>query len=205
MMLIDLEKKIRTYQGNQTLQVNTCIPLQSITKIYGPSGCGKTTLLKIIAGLLKPEKGKIEFNGQLWLDTHQSFCLPVQQRRLGFVFQNYALFPNLTVRQHLLYATKDAAWIDRLLNIVQLNNLQQHKPEHLSGGQQQRLSIIRALAIKPQLLLMDEPFSALDPEMRAEVVSQLKPLITELKITCLIVSHNPAELEGIVDNEIKIG
>ena len=123
---------------------------------------------------------------------------------VGFVFQNYALFPNMTVREHLEYATKDVEWIDRLLTIGKLETLSTHKPEHLSGGQQQRLAILRALAIKPKLLLMDEPFSALDHEMKMVLISELKILFEELGLTVLIVTHNPQELEGLCDGELEI-
>lgn len=202
MIAIDIEKKMRTYQGHTILKVNTQITANAITKIYGPSGCGKTTLLKIIAGLIIPEKGKITVNNQLWQDTETRFSLSPQQRKVGFVFQNYALFPNMTVLQHLQYASNDAAWINRLLNFGRLETLANHKPEYLSGGQQQRLAILRALAIKPKVLLMDEPFSALDPDMRGILIVELKALIAELGSTCLIVSHNPEEVDTIADSEL---
>lgn len=204
MINIDIEKKMRTYHGHSLLQVNTQIASQSITKIYGPSGSGKTTLLKIIAGLTNPEKGKIIVDDELWQDTESGFSLPVQKRKVGFVFQNYALFPNMTVKQHMEYAGTDQQWIKRLLHFGQLETLLNHKPEYLSGGQQQRLAILRALAIKPKLLLMDEPFSALDPDMRYVIIDGLKTLITELGSTCLIVSHNPQEIDTIADNALKI-
>ncbi|MBW4889410.1 ATP-binding cassette domain-containing protein [Mucilaginibacter sp. HMF5004] len=204
MIVINIEKKMRTYAGHQVLKVDNWIETGTITKITGPSGSGKTTLLKIIAGLVQPEKGKISFNGQVWLDTVQKHNLKPQKRNVGFVFQNYALFPNMTVLQHLQYATADAAWIERLLHFGKLETLTKHKPEFLSGGQQQRLAILRALAIKPQLLLMDEPFSALDYDMRSELINDLGKLIKELNATCLIVSHNPNEVEHIATNMIKI-
>jgi molybdate transport system ATP-binding protein len=196
MIVIDIEKKMRTYQGHTVLRVNTQFTANAITKIYGPSGSGKTTLLKIIAGLAIPEKGKITVNGELWQDSATKFSLSPQKRMVGFVFQDYALFPNMTVMQHLQYASDDEAWINRLLRFGRLETLLQHKPEHLSGGQQQRLAILRALAIKPKLLLMDEPFSALDPEMRLVIIDELKVLISELDSTCLIVSHNPDEIDS---------
>jgi molybdate transport system ATP-binding protein len=123
---------------------------------------------------------------------------------VGFVFQNYALFPNMTVRQHLEYATDDLQWIERLLAIGKLETFAAHKPEYLSGGQQQRLSILRAMAIKPKLLLMDEPFSALDPKMKSELIPELKLLWDELGTTALIVSHNPQELEGLAELELYV-
>jgi len=205
MIVINIEKKMRTYKGYEQLKVDSWLPANSITKISGPSGAGKTTLLKIIGGLILPEKGKVSFDGQLWLDTGQKFVLPPQKRNIGFVFQHYALFPNMTVLQHLQYATNDAAWIDRLLHFGKLETLVKHKPEFLSGGQQQRLAILRALATKPRLLLMDEPFSALDYDMRSELIRDLYSIIKELDASCIIVSHNPNEIEHLATHHIKIG
>src|ERR1700744_1337067 len=196
MINIDIEKKLKAYSGQQWLKLRHEFAKGSITKIYGPSGAGKTIFLKIIAGLVEPEKGIIKVDGVAWLDTASNISLSPQKRMAGFVFQNYALFPNMTVRQHLEYATNDKKWIDRLLIIGKLETLSTHKPDHLSGGQQQRLAILRALAIKPKILLMDEPFSALDPKMKTALIAELKLLFAELKLTVLIVSHNPMELEG---------
>jgi len=170
----------------------------------GPSGSGKTTFLKIIAGLIEPERGKITVGDSVWLDTGNRISLSPQERKPGFVFQNYALFPNMTVQQHLEYATDDQQWIAKLLATGKLNTLSTHKPEYLSGGQQQRLAILRAMAIKPQLLLMDEPFSALDPKMKSELIAELKLIWQEEGTTVLIVSHNPQELEGLSDREMEI-
>jgi len=204
MININIEKKLRAYSGQQWLTINRDFVTGSITKIYGPSGAGKTTFLKVIAGLVQPEKGVIKVDDVTWLDTAASISLSPQKRMAGFVFQDYALFPNMTVCQHLEYATKDAQWIDRLLHIGKLETLSTHKPHHLSGGQQQRLAILRALAVKPKILLMDEPFSALDPKMKTALIAELKLLFAELKLTVLIVSHNPIELEGLCDGEMEI-
>ena len=204
MITINIEKELKAYNGHQWLKVNRAFASGSVTKIYGPSGTGKTTFLKIIAGLLHPEKGMIQFNDKVWLDTAAKINLPPQKRLTGFVFQNYALFPNMTVKQHLEYSTKDTVWVDKLLKIGKLDTLTTHRPEHLSGGQQQRLAILRALAIKPELLLMDEPFSALDPKMKAELIGNLKLLFEELKMTVFIVSHNPQELESFDGEEMMI-
>lgn len=204
MIDVAIEKSLKVYQGKQVLEVSHQFAPGSITKVYGPSGAGKTTLLKIIAGLIKPEKGRIIVDGKVWLDTDIGFSLSPQKRMPGFVFQDYALFANMTVLQHLEYVTNDLAWINRLLQLGKLDTLTDHKPVHLSGGQQQRLAILRALAIKPKLMLMDEPFSALDPDMKAELITGLKALFAELHPTVLIVSHNPYELEGMVDSELCI-
>lgn len=204
MIAIDIEKKMRAYEGHRLLKVNAQIQSKSITRVTGPSGAGKTTFLKIIAGLTHPEKGKIVVNDVTWLDTGARVNLSPQYRKTGFVFQNYALFPNMTVKQHLEYATTDNEWISELLHFAKLETLTLHKPEYLSGGQQQRLAIIRALAIKPGIMLMDEPFSALDMDMRKEMIPRLKGILQKINATCLIVTHNPQELDEIADNTIDI-
>lgn len=202
MIRLTIEKKLKAYHGQQVLQIDKQFATGSITKIYGPSGSGKTTFLKVIAGLTNPEKGIIIADGITWFDAAAKVNLPTQKRNVGFVFQQYALFPNMTVRQHLEYATADEPWIKRLLLLGKLDNLETHKPEYLSGGQQQRLAILRALATRPKLLLMDEPFSALDPKMKTELVAGLKIILQELGSTTLIVSHNPQELDDWVNEEM---
>jgi molybdate transport system ATP-binding protein len=205
MISIAIEKRLKVYKGRHNLKIDHEFASGSITKIFGPSGTGKTTLLKLIAGLIHPEQGKIMVNGQTWLDTEAAINLSPQQRMPGFVFQDYALFPNMTIAEHLAYATRDEQWINRLLKLGKLDTLTDHKPIHLSGGQQQRLAILRALAIKPKVLLMDEPFSALDPDTKAELIAELRAVFKELDATVLIVSHNPAELDSWVDGELYIG
>jgi molybdate transport system ATP-binding protein len=204
MISVDIEKKLKTYHGQQILKVVQKFPIGSITQVYGPSGAGKTTFLKILAGFIQPEKGSIIVDGISWLDTSTKTCIPPQKRMAGFVFQDYALFPNMTVKQHLEYATNDLAWIEKLLSVGKLETFARHKPQYLSGGQQQRLAILRALAIKPKLLLMDEPFSALDPEMKSALIKELKVIMNEMGTTVLIVTHNPQELDGLADQELLI-
>jgi molybdate transport system ATP-binding protein len=204
MINIDIEKKLKAYKGQHILQIKHQFAAGSITKIYGPSGAGKTTLLKTIAGFTEPERGKIIVNDVVWFDTETNINLPPQKRMAGFVFQDYALFPNMTIREHLEYATTDTVWINRLLAIGKLEPFATHKPEYLSGGQQQRLAILRALAIKPKLLLMDEPFSALDPDNKLALIEELKLVFKALGTTVLIVTHNPQELDGLTDLEMMI-
>nr|WP_294790784.1 ATP-binding cassette domain-containing protein [uncultured Mucilaginibacter sp.] len=204
MIDINVEKKLKGYGGAGTLKVNHKFASGSITKIHGPSGAGKTTFLKIIAGLVKADAGQITVDDTVWLDTERQINLSPQARRVGFVFQDYALFPNMSVKQHMEYATTDKNWIDRLLHLGKLETLTTHKPHHLSGGQQQRLAILRALAIRPRVILMDEPFSALDRAMKSELISDLKSIFSDLDATILIVSHNPDELVGIANEELYI-
>jgi molybdate transport system ATP-binding protein len=203
MISIAIEKKLKGYIGQQVLQINRQLAPGSITKLYGPSGAGKTTFLKVLAGLITPEKGTIVVNGITWFDTKARINLPPQKRNTGFVFQQYALFPNMTVIQHLEYATTNEDWIKQLLLLGKLDTLTRHKPDHLSGGQQQRLAILRALATKPKLLLMDEPFSALDLKMKTELITELKAVLKELGTTTLIASHNAQELEGWANGEME--
>lgn len=204
MIAIDIHKKLRAGHGQADLQVILQADKGSITIIHGPSGAGKTTLLKIIAGLMKADNGNVVVNDQVWLDTTNNINLSPQQRKAGFVFQNYALFPNMSVRQHLEYATNDTLWIDQLLKLGALDGLVDRKPDYLSGGQQQRLAILRAMANKPSLLLMDEPFSALDKKTKADLIAGLKMLWDELQTTVIIVSHDQQELADIATGELYI-
>lgn len=205
MIAADTHKKLNVGSSASNLHIQLNAVKGSITLIHGPSGVGKTTFLKIVAGLLLPDNGQIVVDGQVWLDTKNGKNLSPQQRQAGFVFQNYALFPNMTVRQHLQYATPDEYWITQLLDTGKLKDFAHRKPEHLSGGQQQRLAILRAMATKPGLLLMDEPFSALDQKMKQALIADLKSLWDELQTTVIIVSHYPLELAGIATQELCIG
>lgn len=189
MINIDIKKRIRTYSGSHLFHIKTSFVSNSITQVLGPSGAGKTTFLKIFAGLIQPEEGFIMVENEIWLDTKANICLPPQKRNVGFVFQDYALFPNMTVEQHLHYGTKDKEYIQQLLSLGRMETFLKHKPRQLSGGQQQRLAILRALVTRPKMLFMDEPFSALDNSLKSGIIFELKHLLKELAITCLVVTH----------------
>lgn len=204
MISINIQKNIKTYKGRYRLTVGDSFPAGSVTKVYGPSGIGKTTFLRIIAGLSTPEQGKIVVHGQTWLDTAAGINMSPQERKAGFVFQDYALFPNMTVREHLQYASTDELLISRLLTMGRMESFDSHKPQHLSGGQQQRLAILRALAQRPKLLLMDEAFSALDDELREDLITDLKIILKEFETTTIIVSHHAQETLGFADRSLKI-
>lgn len=204
MIELDLQKTLKAGLQPINLRVNYSATRGSVTCVQGPSGVGKTSLLKMIAGLLTPGAGKIICNGQTWFNANAKINLSPQERLAGFVFQDYALFPNMSVRQHLSFATNDADWIERLLMIGRLDNLTDVKPGRLSGGQQQRLSILRAMANKPALLLMDEPFSAQDAATKRLLTNDLLALWQELGTTVMVVSHYATELNGIADKELFI-
>lgn len=194
MIKIDIKLPINTAKGKKQLELNTCLKANEITAIFGESGAGKTTLLKIIAGLIKPEFGRIEVGNELWLDTQKNINLAIQKRKIGFVFQDYALFPNMSVKENISYAATSKQKVEELLSLMNLENLAKIYPKNLSGGQAQRVALARALAREPQILLLDEPLSALDFKMRSFLQDELVKILQHFKITTLLVSHDLAEI-----------
>lgn len=194
MIKIDIKLPLDTAKGKKELVFNTHLKTNEITAIFGESGVGKTTLLKIIAGLIKPEFGRIEVNNELWLDTQKNINLSIQKRKIGFVFQDYALFPNMSVKENISYAATSKQKVEELLNLMNLENLAQIYPKNLSGGQAQRVALARALAREPKILLLDEPLSALDFKMRSFLQDELMKILQHFKITTLLVSHDLAEI-----------
>ncbi|ECK7920274.1 sulfate/molybdate ABC transporter ATP-binding protein [Campylobacter coli] len=194
MIKIDIKLPINTAKGKKQLELNTCLKANEITAIFGESGAGKTTLLKIIAGIIKPEFGRIEVEDELWLDTQKNVNLAIQKRKIGFVFQDYALFPNMSVKENISYAATSKQKAEELLSLMNLENLAKIYPKNLSGGQAQRVALARALAREPQILLLDEPLSALDFKMRSFLQDELVKILQHFKITTLLVSHDLAEI-----------
>ena len=171
-----------------------------VTCLLGASGCGKSMTLKCIAGIEKPDEGHIELDGRELYDSEAKIDLPPQQRRVGYLFQNYALFPNMTVRQNILCGLcreKDRAGKERrlreMLKMLQLEGLENHRPHQLSGGQQQRAALARILVSDPQLLLLDEPFSALDGHLRDALKIELRDLLVQFGGAVLMVTHDRTE------------
>jgi len=202
-VLIELHvsKKIHTNNGIEKLDVDLKIPEYGFVTLFGKSGAGKTTLLRIIAGLTKPDHGFIKVGQEIWYDSVHKINIKPQQRNIGFVFQNYALFPNMTVKEHLIYANpeKEKQYISELLDVFHLKGLCNRKPEKLSGGQQQRLAVARALARKPQILLLDEPLSALDSTMRHVLQNEIIQAHKNFHATTLLVSHDIDEVYKLSD------
>ncbi len=194
MIKIDIKLPINTAKGKKQLELNTYLKANEITAIFGESGAGKTTLLKIIAGLIKPEFGRIEVGDELWFDTQKNINLAIQKRKIGFVFQDYALFPNMSVKENISYAATSKQKVEELLSLMNLENLAKIYPKNLSGGQAQRVALARALAREPQILLLDEPLSALDFKMRSFLQDELVKILQHFKITTLLVSHDLAEI-----------
>lgn len=205
MINLQFEQHLKTYAGKKILSINLQITEGEIVHLYGISGSGKTTLLNIIAGFIKADNGVIQVANRVWYDSIKGINLPVNQRKAGFVFQNYALFQHMTVMAHLKYACKDSTLIDRLIHLAALESFKNHLPSTLSAGQQQRLGIIRALSTCPQLLLMDEPFSALDDDSKTLLLKNLKDFFSEYQTTAIIASHNHSEMKGLATNYLNIG
>jgi molybdate transport system ATP-binding protein len=200
-------KMLHTAHGPQLFDVAFEMPLGKLMAIYGPSGAGKTTILRILAGLTPAGSGHIRMSGETWLDTEHSIDLPTRHRSIGFVFQDFALFPHLTVRQQLEFALphkNDHALVSELLHLMELEELQHRRPALLSGGQQQRIAIARAIARRPRLLLLDEPLSALDEEMRRKLQDYLVRVQQHYRLTIVLVSHYLPEIHRLADTVISI-
>jgi len=191
MIDIDITKKIHGSDGNMCLKVDISIQKNEFLAISGKSGSGKTTLLRILAGLEEAD-GKIVVDGKIWLDN--SYSLAIQKRELGFVFQDYALFPNMNVEENLLFVKKDKTLVKELLEITELSPLAKRYPQTLSGGQKQRVSLCRAMMNRPKLLLLDEPLSALDPKMRLKLQNEILTLHKKFDTTTIMISHDPSEI-----------
>lgn len=201
MIKIDINKKLHGSNGSMTLDINVDIKKGNFIALSGLSGSGKTTLLRIIAGL-EEASGKISVDNDIWLDEKNS--LSIQKRKIGFVFQNYALFDNMSVEENLLYVKKDKKLCSKLLDITELSALAKRTPNTLSGGQKQRVSLCRALMNNPKLLLMDEPLSALDPNMRLKLQNEILKLHKEFNTTTIMVSHEPSEIYRLADRVLVI-
>lgn len=185
--------------------IDLTIPLGSFVALVGPSGSGKTTLLRILGGLEYPDRGCVTLEGEDWLS------IPARARRSGFVFQNYALFRHMTVADNVAFGLtvrprrsrpnrhEIAARVEQLLDLVQLNGLGGRYPSQLSGGQRQRVALARALAIEPRILLLDEPFGALDAKVRKELRIWLKGLHDKLGLTTIFVTHDQEEAFAMAD------
>lgn len=191
MIKININKQLHGSNGLMNLDINLDIKKGEFLALTGFSGSGKTTLLRILSGL-EVAKGNIRIDDEVWLDG--KFSLPVQKRKIGFVFQDYALFDNMTVEQNLLYVNKDKELSNKLLEITELKELAKRLPNTLSGGQKQRVSLCRAMMNRPKLLLMDEPLSALDPNMRLKLQNEILTLHKEFETTTIMVSHDPSEI-----------
>lgn len=207
MIQINISKPLHTADGTIDLHVNKEIQKGDFLTLFGKSGSGKTTLLRIIAGLETPQSGRIVVDGEVWFDSSKKINLPPQKRNVGFVFQDYALFPHMSVRQNLEFALpnkKESKKIDEILEIMEIENLSDMKPEHLSGGQKQRVAVARTLMTNPKMLLLDEPLSALDSVMRLKLQDELHAIHQKFGITSILVTHDISEVFRLSNRVFKI-
>lgn len=207
MIKLNIKKTLNTADGKIDLVVDKQINDGEFLTLFGKSGSGKTTLLRIIAGLETPQSGQIIVGNEIWFDSQKKINLPPQMRNVGFVFQDYALFPNMTVRGNLEFALKnqnDKSKVNEILEIMEIGNLAEMKPENLSGGQKQRVAVARTLMTNPKILLLDEPLSALDSAMRLKLQDELANVHKRFGITSVLVSHDISEVFRLSNRVFKI-
>ncbi len=197
MIKVDIKKRLQGSQGLMLLDINLEIEEGSFTVLMGESGSGKTSLLRVLAGLEKAE-GKIVVGGQSWQD------MPAQKREIGFVFQDYALFENMSVEENLRFVKDDKVLVDKLLSLTELTGLASRNVKGLSGGQKQRVSLCRAMMNKPKLLLMDEPLSSLDEKMREKLQVEIAKLHKAFGTTTIMVSHDAKASYALADRIIVL-
>ena len=181
--------------------LNLVIPDHSFITLLGPSGCGKTTTLRMIAGLETPTSGEISINGELVYSSEKGIDIPPEKRNVGFLFQNYALWPHMTVYQNITFGLDNLHWpkdkmaakAEQLMKMLKISEYKDRYPSELSGGQQQRVAIARTLSTGPKTLFMDEPLSNLDAKLRMEMRTELKRLHMETDSTFIYVTHDQLE------------
>jgi molybdate transport system ATP-binding protein len=201
---LSLSVAIRARVGDFSLDVAFEAP-GGITTLFGPSGAGKTLTLRCIAGLSRPVAGRISAGEHLLFDTSLGVDLPTRDRRIGYVFQQYALFPHLDLASNIAYGlsgpreARDAR-VEELLSLIGMPGYGRRRPSDLSGGEQQRVALARALAPRPDLVLLDEPFSALDRRVRRRLRAELRALQAETGVPMVLVTHDHAEMRALSDH-----
>ena len=169
------------------------------TVLTGPSGAGKTSLLRLISGIIKPDRGRIEMDSQVFFDAEQAIDLPIRERHIGFVFQDYALFPHMNATQNVSYGIKTGSHSERqdkaneMLGLFHVEHIAARMPREMSGGEQQRVALARALASEPRIALLDEPLSAVDVETRGKLLDEIENAQERTKVPFIYVTHNEAE------------
>jgi molybdate transport system ATP-binding protein len=196
MLYVDIQKRLPDYVLHARFTAK-----DEIVVLFGPSGSGKTTILNCVAGLTHPDAGLIRLSDTVFFDGHPKKALPPQRRNVGYLFQDYALFPHMTVEQNIRYGMKKGTnlRLDELLASVGIDRLLDKYPHQLSGGQKQRVALVRALATEPDILLLDEPLSALDADTRRQCQDELLRLHEMWRIPFLLVTHDREEAERLGD------
>ncbi len=199
-----LEGSVTRKRGQFTVDI--CIRCEKgrLLALTGPSGAGKTTIIRMLAGLEKPDRGRIVSDGATWYDSGKNIDVPVRKRKVGYVFQDHSLFPHLNVEKNISYSCRDANRVRELLDIMGISHLALRMPNQISGGERQRAALAQALASGPGVLLLDEPFSALDTNTRLRLRRELKTLKNRLDIPVILVTHDEKEAEYLADRIINL-
>ena len=205
MLSLDVEKRLGAFQLAAKFETEA-----RVTALFGPSGAGKTTIINMIAGLVAPDRGRIMYRGKLLFDAAGKVNLPPHRRQFGYVFQDGRLFPHLTVRGNLEYGRRmyrlkrDAGELERIVAMLDIGHLSDRRPGKLSGGERQRVAIGRALLMRPQLLLLDEPLASLDAARKAEIMPYLERLRDEAEVPMLYVTHQADDARRLATTVVRI-
>ncbi len=205
-LLLNIKKKMHTTEGERFLCFSEEIKDGEFISLVGHSGSGKTTILRILAGLMNPDEGTVKYGDEVWFDLKSKKDIKPQKRNLAFMFQDFALFPNMSVEENISFAqkTKNVESIKRLNNIFGLNNLENVRPTKLSGGQKQRVALARALAMEPSILLLDEPLSAIDWQMRETLQDEILKAHKYIGGISIMVTHDREEANKMGDRIIYL-
>ncbi|WP_075258161.1 sulfate/molybdate ABC transporter ATP-binding protein [Herbaspirillum camelliae] len=203
---LQIQKQLRAGDRRFELDLSLVSASQRIV-LYGPSGAGKSLTLKAIAGLMRPDSGHIRLNGRTLFDSSADIDLPVQGRNVAYLFQDYALFPHLSVAQNIAFGLARGCFnlrrpalhpaVAKWLRAFELDDIAHSRPAQISGGQRQRVALARALVAEPDILLLDEPFSALDLGLRERMRTELAELQAHLQVPMLLITHDPADVEAL--------
>lgn len=205
MLTVKVEKQLGDFSANASFVSDS-----GATALFGPSGSGKTSIINMIAGLLKPDRGRIVLDDEVLFDDATHINVPASLRRIGYVFQEGRLFPHLTVKHNLDYGrwmsgyAADPTAFKHVVELLNIDHLLDRRPGKLSGGERQRIAVGRALLMRPRLLLLDEPLASLDAARKADILPYLERLRDDSQIPIIYVSHNPAEVKRIASHVVRL-
>jgi len=202
-----LEAVLEKRRGDIHIRMRLCVR-RGVLALVGPNGSGKTTTLDMLAGLIQPDHGRVVLGGRVLFDSEEGVNVPPEHRNVGYIFQNYALFPHMSVHSNVAFGLKmrgierarACERTDEVLELLGISHLASKKPRELSGGEMQKVALARVLVLTPRLLLCDEPFSAMDSTAKHMARAELKRVLKELDIPAVLVSHDPQEVESLADS-----